>query len=229
MLAVSSRRWLDPAVTEPWIRQCAACGARLPSLAWLAPAGGRCVACGHPATWRERLLALGTGAVAAGAGLLFPDWRQAVPAALLLAVLWLAAWIDLEARLIPDRLLAVAVVGALLVAISWPPAPWQSALFGAVLLGGFTLLLALFSRGGLGGGDVKLAAVIGLYLGPLAGVLALLAAFLGAGLWAALMLATHRRQGRDSFALAPYLAAAAALVVVLRLSSLPFWGGAGVP
>ncbi len=174
-------------------------------------------------------MALGAGVVAGGAGLIFPDWRQAVPAAVLLAVLWLAGWIDLEARLIPDRLLGVAVVGALLIAISWPPAPWQSALFGAVLLGGFTLLLALFSRGGLGGGDVKLAAVIGLYLGPLAGLLALFGAFLGAGLWAAVMLATHRRQGRDSFALAPYLAAAAALVVVLRLSSLPFWGGAGAP
>lgn len=228
-LAVSSRRWLDPEIKEPWLRRCVNCQAILPRWLWLAVPWGRCPHCGEAVSARERLMALGAAVLAASAGWLFPDWRQAVPAALFLAILWLITWTDLEARVVPDRLLLVALGGAVLIAVAWPPAPWQSALLGGTLLGGFTLLLALFSRGGLGGGDVKLAAVMGVYLGPVAGVLALFGAFLAAGLWATLMLATRRRHGRDSFALAPYLAVAAAVVVLAKLSLLPFWGGTGAP
>ncbi len=169
------------------------------------------------------------GALAATGGWLFADWRQAVPAALFLLVLGLVTWTDLEARLVPDRMLLVAAAGAVLIAVAWPPAPWQSALFGALVLGGVALLLAIFSKGGLGGGDVKLAAVIGLFLGPTAGAFALLGAFIAAGLWASAMLISRRRRAHDSMALAPYLAVAAAVVLSLRLVGMPFWGGPGAP
>ncbi|MHB1505390.1 MAG: prepilin peptidase [Sulfobacillus sp.] len=229
VLAVASRRWLDPTVSQPWLRQCAGCERPLPAWAWLGIPGARCTHCQTAPSWRERLMTLVAGVLAATGGWLFPDWRQAVPAALFLVVLGVVTWTDLEARLVPDRMLLVAAAGALLIAVAWPPAPWQSALFGALALGGFALLLAIFSRGGLGGGDVKLAAVIGLFLGPAAGVLALLSAFIAAGLWASAMLISRRRRAHDSFALAPYLAVAAAVVLSLRLIGLPFWGGPGVP
>lgn len=228
LLAVASRKWLDPTVSQPWRRRCERCQAPLSAWAWLGIPGAICARCGTRPPWRERLMALTAGVLALCGGWLFSDWRQAVPAALFLVVLGLVTWTDLEARLVPDRMLLVAIAGALVIAVAWPPAPWQSALFGALELGGFALLLAVFSRGGLGGGDVKLAAVIGLFLGPVAGVLALLAAFIAAGLWAGVMLISRRRRPHDSFALAPYLAAAAALVLSLRLTGMPFWGGPGL-
>ena len=229
VLAVETRRWLDPTVSRPWHRSCENCQSPLSSWAWLGIPGSACARCGTKPPRRERLMALLAGVLALCGGLLFSDWRQAVPAAVFLVVLGLVTWTDLEARLVPDRLLLVAVLGALVSALAWPPAPWQSIGFGALTLGGLALLLAVFSRGGLGGGDVKLAAVIGLFLGPLAGVLALLAAFIAAGSWAGVMLLSRRRRPHDSFALAPYLAGAAALVLSLRLGGVPFWGGPGLP
>jgi leader peptidase (prepilin peptidase)/N-methyltransferase len=129
-----------------------------------------------------------------------------LPAFLVLAVLGTAmGYVDLRRHLLPDRLTvptllagAVLLAAAALVPGADPttsyPRAWACA--GGMLL--LYLLLALAHPAGLGLGDVKLAASVGLYLGWLGwaeAVVGLLAAFL-VGAVASVVLAVLGRAGR---------------------------------
>lgn len=72
---------------------------------------------------------------------------------------------DINYMLIPDKILLWFAGIFLLERIIWPLTPWWDSLLGAVT--GFTLLLviALVSKGGMGGGDIKLYALLGFVLG----------------------------------------------------------------
>jgi len=122
---------------------------------------------------------------------------------------------DLEHGLILDRVMLPAAVFAL--AVSLLRQPWWAgtaaglvAAAALLLLGGVGSLLA--RRDALGLGDVKLAAVIGLMLGPERAAEALVIGFVGAGL-AAIAFAVWRRSLAGQLALGPYLAAGALIAL----------------
>ena len=71
---------------------------------------------------------------------------------------------------------------------------WQDSLEGAGVLLVIMLVIYFASRGGMGEGDVKLAPVLGLWLGLEQGVAALLLAFVGGGLVGGVLLACGRRR-----------------------------------
>ncbi len=124
--------------------------------------------------------------------------------------------IDLRHRIIPDKALMVGVlVGAAL--LLWArPLPFTRSVVGG--LAGFLMMLviALAARGGMGGGDVKLAGVIGFFLGPVGCLLALFIGFVS-GAVVALSLVVFRTKGfRDFIPYGPFLALGS--VVAL------FWG-----
>ena len=82
---------------------------------------------------------------------------------------WLIA-IDIGTHRLPDRIVLPALGSVLLLALAGAlfgdlSGRLTGALWGMLLLGGFYALLRALSRGGMGGGDVKLAALIGLVLG----------------------------------------------------------------
>ena len=81
---------------------------------------------------------------------------------LLLAVVTVT---DLRSRLVPDRALAVALAVALVLCPLSDPASVPGRLLAAAGVGTLLLVAALVRPGGMGLGDVKLAAVIGFYLG----------------------------------------------------------------
>ncbi|MFJ4208665.1 prepilin peptidase [Paenarthrobacter sp. NPDC089675] len=144
--------------------------------------------------------------------------------------------IDIRSHLLPNRIVfpSYAVAGALLVAaalVSWSnstsPAhdaawlgvPGLGAIAGAAALWLFYFVLRLVYPPGMGFGDVKLAGVLGLYLGYLgwghvfAGTFA---AFLLGGLWGLVVLATRRGGLASAIPFGPFmLAGAAAAMVVL--------------
>jgi leader peptidase (prepilin peptidase) / N-methyltransferase len=72
---------------------------------------------------------------------------------------------DINYMLIPDKILLWFAGIFLLERIVWPLTPWWDSLLGASI--GFVLLLiiALVSKGGMGGGDIKLYALLGFVLG----------------------------------------------------------------
>lgn len=138
-------------------------------------------------------------------------------AAVLLFFLLIVAVVDLRTYLIPDRLLAWTAVATVPLAWGTGVTPWAEGLAGAAACGGFLLLVALAGKGSLGGGDVKLGALLGSLLGWRLGTVALAVGF-AAGAAAGLALLLLKLKGRDDFiAFGPYLALGAAAAL--------FWGG----
>jgi len=192
----------------------------VPVLSWLL-LRGRCRNCSAPISIRYPAVELLTGvlfaAVAWNVGL---TW--ALPAYLYLAAIAVAlAAIDLDVRRLPDQIVlpSYAVALALLGVASVGTGDWWAmvrALVGglALLVGYFVLFVA--KPGGMGFGDVKLAGVLGLYLGWLGwselAVGAFLAFLLGGVVSIALMLT--RRAGRKSrIPFGPYMLAGAVTAV----------------
>jgi leader peptidase (prepilin peptidase)/N-methyltransferase len=163
---------------------CPSCGAavrpydNVPLLSWLW-LRGRCRGCGERISPRypvvEAVTALLFVAVLAVKGV---D-ADALPGLALVLVLVPTALIDLEYRIIPNALMAVgAVVGLALVALT-ESSQLAEHLIAAAAAGGFFFAVVLAYPAGMGMGDVKLAAVLGLYLG--ASVIPALAVALLAG------------------------------------------------
>lgn len=82
----------------------------------------------------------------------------------------------------------------------------SDALLGGTLCGVLFYCLYIAARGGLGGGDVKLAAGLGLWLGWEAAIVAVWTAFLLGGAAAAFLLLTGRKGRHDGIPFGPFLA-----------------------
>ena len=137
--------------------------------------------------------------------------------------------IDLEQGLILNKVVYPGMVVALLLALY--PWPWlnesivmrvaYAALGGAIGFAIF-LLIAIVSRGGMGWGDVKLAALIGLATGfPLVFLAIIMGASLGGIVAVALMIA-KKRKSKETIPFGPFLAVAA-MVTLLWGSNILEW------
>ncbi len=189
---------------------------------------GRCRYC-------SALIPLRVPLVEAGSGLLFLLlWARFgvsphfVFVAAVACVFIVALVIDLERRLIPNRLVYPAIAAALLaIPFAAGPGPPQALWGGAVGLA-LLLLIVLVYPGGMGLGDVKLAALIGLVVGFPLVLLALFLSFvLGGAVGAAALLA--RRAGmKDALPFAPFLAAGAMVALLYGEEILRWYPGIAV-
>lgn len=129
-------------------------------------------------------------------------------------VLVFIAWFDvLERRILNVVVVPVAVASLALRLIFEHGVLLECIGAGAIAFAVF-YVLALIARGGLGMGDVKLAALIGLLLGWQAAYALMLAAVAG-GIAAALILASGRGSRKSSYAYGPYLALGAVVLILV--------------
>lgn len=151
--------------------RCTTCGEQIaaydnvPVFSWLLLRGrSRC--CDDPISARYPLTELALGVLYAATVAVF--WGNATELVLGLVFVTMLVAItvtDLERRIIPNKiLLATAVAGVAIVAIG-DPASLPQRLIAAAAAGGALFLVALAYPKGMGLGDVKLAAVMGLFLG----------------------------------------------------------------
>jgi len=183
---------------------------------------GRCRSCGARISLRYPLLELATAVLFAGASLRFHAPYTAAVVALLFVVLEAVAVIDIEHQIVPNRILYPSLVAfAGLVAVGSAVGDDMGLVragLGFLAFGGGLLVVAVIASGGMGMGDVKLAALIGLVLGALglryvavAAAVAILAGGVGA---IALMIFTGAsRKAKIPFG--PYLAAGAVAAAFL--------------
>ena len=114
--------------------------------------------------------------------------------------------IDAETQTIPDRLnLALAVCGAVSVLLS--PADWLPHVIGAFCVSVPMFLLCLVIDGAFGGGDIKLMAAAGLFLGWQNTLLAMFFGIVFGGMYGIYLLATKKAGKKDHFAFGPFLCA----------------------
>ena len=176
--------------------------------------GGRCRACRLPISWRYPLVE----AIAVGLGLLVlwqlgPTW-DGLRAFVLGLALIAATFIDLELTLIPDRITVPGIVVGLALSLVPSPSGVIRAVVGCVAAGGLFYLIAVASRGGMGGGDVKLAAMLGAFLGIPVVFVAVFAAVILGGLVAVGLLLSGRRGRKDAVPFGPFLAAGGVLAAL---------------
>lgn len=166
----------------------------------------------------------------AGATLAIPfaiDWSVARVVTMVVALVWavILMFIDLDVRRLPDvfTLPGCGIFAAGLVACSWAEDRWAAlgwAALCAVAAAAVFLIMALLASGsqGLGLGDVKLAGVLGLLLGwlaPLNAVLGLATGFIVGGLCAALLLVTSKAGRKAHMAFGPAMIIGAYVWVLL--------------
>jgi leader peptidase (prepilin peptidase) / N-methyltransferase len=151
--------------------RCPACGAQIsardnvPVLSWVL-LRGRARCCGAPISPRYPLTELSVGLLFVATVLV--DRHHPAEAAIGLVFVTMLATVtltDLEQRIIPNRVLAVAAVLCLAIAAPTDPGGLPERLIAAVAAGGLLFLVALAYPKGMGLGDVKLIATIGLFLG----------------------------------------------------------------
>lgn len=124
---------------------------------------------------------------------------------LFLLGLLLITYIDIKYQYIFDEV--VIALGALaILATPYIQYGWLERL-GAVVAGGLLMLLvAVMSKGMLGGGDIKLVAMLGLWQGLSGLYVCLTVGFVSAAIFALLALVSGRKKMNDTIAFGPYLA-----------------------
>lgn len=144
----------------------------------------------------------------------------ALPMLICLAGTIVAAVVDARTGFIPNSVTRMTAVSALIVAMTYGAA--VQACCGAYAVGGFLLALHLLTRGrGLGLGDVKLGVAIGTGYGAPLGLVALGAAFIAGGIYAAWLLATRRARRKDAIRFGPFLAVGTLVGSCLPAQALP--------
>lgn len=209
--------------------RCPACGAVLggaelmPVFGWLG-LRGHCRHCGTAIPVRYLAVEVLGGVLALACGARYGTAATATDG--LMGLRWAALWalglcgvllavalIDAQTRLIPDRLsLAAAALGVLsLLTEGARTGGWggllADRLAGALCVSVPMLLVALLVPGGFGGGDIKLMAAAGLFLGWRHTLLAAFLAILGGGFYGIWLLAVKKADRRAQFAFGPFLCA----------------------
>jgi len=198
---------------------CRACGAELhwfdniPVVSFLA-LHGRCRACGAAISWRYPIVEAGTAALFALAA-----WRggaliDLVVACVFLSALVAIAGIDLEHQIIPDRITVPGVVMGFLSSFLGTRVSWLDSLLGITLGGGILFAVIVLSGGGMGGGDMKLGAMMGAFLGYKLALLSLFVSVIFGGLVAVALLSTGIRRRKDPIPFGPFLAVGGALAML---------------
>lgn len=189
---------------------------------------GQCRSCGHRISWQYPVVELLTGLLFALTVLRFGvTWHTVLLLAFVTALV-IVTFIDLEHQILPD----VITLPGIAIALAWsvltfflsgprsplgfsPPAPLD-ALLGIVVGGGILYLVAVVSRGGMGGGDIKLTAMIGALLGWREVLLTIFLGTLSGSVIALLLLASGKKGRKDPIPFGPFLALGGVLAL--------FWG-----
>lgn len=190
---------------------CPTCGAaiawhdNIPLLSY-ALLRGRCRACAGPISARYPLVEAVTAALFVAAVARFGWGRDLAVAWILIAALVAITVIDLDHQIIPDVITLPGIVTGFLVNVASGRLLWTDSLLGIVLGGGVFFAIILASGGGMGGGDMKLGAMFGAFLGWQVTIVAIFLAVIVGGVVAAAMLLAGRKGRKDAIPFGPFLA-----------------------
>jgi len=183
----------------------------------------RCRDCGAKISWRYPLIELITGLMALllfgkfGLSLVFLTFF------IFTAVLIVIAFIDLDHQIIPDILSLPGIPVFFLAAVFIVKLPWLEALIGLLIGGGVLLAIAfvyelITKREGMDGGDIKLLAMIGGFLGWKSLIFVLLFSSLAGAVVGIAAMIIHKQDTKYAIPFGPFLSAAAVAWI--------FWGDA---
>ena len=167
---------------------------------------GKCRYCGVTISPKYPLIELLTGVL-----FLFTAWMVGFELVLIkylfMASLFVViSFVDLEHYLIPNKIIIFGFVIGLGLNIAIKDLSLVASLLGSLAGGGFLLLLAVISKGGMGGGDIKLAALIGFFLGWQKVLLSLFFAALIATVISIVLIASGKKNRKEPIPFGPFIA-----------------------
>jgi len=210
-------------VTPP--SHCPHCGHPLraldlvPVLSWLF-LKGKCRYCQGRISPRYPLIELLTAALFVG---VFMRWGLSaftLAGWVLVIILVSAAFIDLDEGIIPDIITIPGVILGL--AVSFFTIGFLPALWGALAFGGVLFVAAVISQGGMGGGDIKLAAAIGAFCGLPGALITLLLSSLLGTLFGIILIMMGRAGRKTPVKFGPFLAVSA-YIAFLFSNEIVMW------
>jgi leader peptidase (prepilin peptidase) / N-methyltransferase len=185
----------------------------VPVLSWLV-LRGRCRGCGMRISARYPLVEAATAVLCALVVVAKGADADALLGLVLVLLLVPITLIDLDHRIIPNKLVLVGAVTAPAIVALTAPDDLAEHLIAGVSAGGFFLLAALAYPRGMGMGDVKLAAVLGLFLGRAVGPAVFIALLSGTLVGAAVIARKGAREGRKTAVpFGPFLALGAVIAL----------------
>ncbi|MDD2714350.1 MAG: prepilin peptidase [Candidatus Wallbacteria bacterium] len=195
----------------------------VPVLTWIFYRG-RCRYCKSKISPRYPLVEILTAVLMALNYLFFGFSLKFVINSIVSGMLVVVTFIDFDYQIIPDEITIGGLVVALLfqvvinvLAPQLSPYFYQiglyQAVFGAAIGGGLLYLIAFVSRGGMGGGDVKLAALLGALYGPEIILMILFVSFVLGGSIGLLLITLGIKGRKDYIPFGPYICLAVLIVL----------------
>jgi len=175
---------------------------------------GRCAYCHTAISWRYPLVEFLCGLLYM---VLYEHFGFSIPGmifTLLATSLLIVSFIDLAYRIIPDVITLPGIIAGLLASTLATSVGLGSALLGVVIGGGLFLLIAIVSRGGMGGGDIKLTAMIGAFLGWQGVFVTIFLAALSGAVSGLFLMMIKKKGRKDALPFGPFLALGALLALL---------------
>ena len=176
----------------------------MPILSWVI-LGRKCRYCGAAISARYAIVEALGGLFAVGCILKYGLTVYTILAFAMCGVLTCVGFIDHDTMTIPDGLsIAAAIIGLVAVFFTEDVA-WYEHLIGFFIISVFMLIISFVIPQAFGGGDIKLMAGCGLFLGWQNAVFAFFAAVLVGGVCAAVMIARRKKDRKDLIPFGPFL------------------------
>lgn len=182
----------------------------IPIFSWVL-LGGKCRYCYKRISYRYPLIELITGLLFYLLFLKFGLSGAFISHSILCSILIIVTFIDIEFQIIPNELVLIgAIVGIILILIEIS-VHWMDAIIGMFIGGGIYLIVAILSqfllkKEGMGGGDIKLMAMIGLMIGWKLTIISILLSVYIGGLIGGLLLLLRIKKRGDVIPYGPFIA-----------------------
>ncbi|GAB6117617.1 A24 family peptidase [Thermoanaerobacter brockii subsp. lactiethylicus] len=184
---------------------------------------GRCRYCGEKISIRYPIVELLTGIVFLiiyyKFGLDFKAFSYMFLASILIAV----SFIDIEHRIVPNKIILVGFIGGIIFRVLMYNYGFIDYIMGLVLGGGILLLISLISGGEMGGGDIKLMALIGFFIGWKLTILVLFLSVIIGALGGVILVALKIKGRKDYIPFAPYISIAWLISILYGYEMLNYY------
>ncbi|MGM7702190.1 prepilin peptidase [Pseudalkalibacillus sp. Hm43] len=177
---------------------------------------GKCRYCAHKVTLLYPAVELSTGLLFVFSYIQFGFSPMLIGSVLIVSLLMIIFVSDLNFMLIPDKILLFFAPMLILYRLWNPTDPWWDAWIGSVIGFGLLFIIAIISKGGMGGGDIKLFALLGLFFGWKGIFLILFFASLFGSVVGILLLILKKVKRKQHIPFGPFIVLAALVVL--------FWG-----
>lgn len=175
---------------------------------------GQCAYCQTVISWRYPFVELLCGLLYIILYEHFGLSIQGMIFTLLVTSLLIVSFIDAAYRVIPDVMTLPGIIAGLLASALVTSVGLGSAILGVTLGGGLFLLIAIISRGGMGGGDIKLTAMIGAFLGWQGVFVTIFLAALSGAVSGLFLIVVKKKGRKDALPFGPFLALGALLALL---------------